>query len=311
MKLLTKLTPISASLLLSLGLVSAVHADDSKLSVSGFIDMSYVSAKTDGNSVSVFGVDQVEIDLSYKVDDKLTAYVDVEYQENGVDLEQAYLTYQVTDGFSVKAGRFLSYTGFEAEEPTGLYQYSGTGYAPLFYGYYQQGISAAYSGDKYTVAISLVNDLAGPTSTDSESPGIETMIALMPTDEITIKGFYSTESVDGTGESNDFINVWASYAKDALTLGAEYNSASNGATDTDSTGYLVMANYALTDKVAMTVRYHAYETEAPERTSEFSGITLSPSYAVSDNVLIVAEYRKDDLDGIDEDVLALEALITF
>lgn len=311
MKLLTKLTPISATILLALGTVSAVQAEESKLSVSGFIDMSYVSAKTDNESVSAFGLDQAEVNFAYKVDSKISAYVDIEYQENGVDLEQAYLTYQVSDGLSIKAGRFLSYTGFEAEEPTGLYQYSGTGYAPLFYGYYQQGVSAAYSGEKYTVAISVVNDLAGPTSTDSNTPGIETMVALMPTDEITIKGFYSTESIDGTGESNDFVNVWASYAKDALTLGAEYNSASNGATDTDSTGYLMMANYALTEKMAVTVRYHAYETDAPERLSEFSGITFAPSYAVSDNVLIVAEYRKDDLDGVDEDVLALETLITF
>ena len=83
--------------------------------------------------------------------------------DEGVDLEQAFITYAYSDNFSVKAGRFLSYTGWETEEPTGLYQYSGTGYAPYFYGYYQQGISGLYSSDKFAVAVSIINDLAEST----------------------------------------------------------------------------------------------------------------------------------------------------
>jgi len=307
MKRFNKLTPVAATLLLALGATSQAQAEDKdKLTVTGFIDMSYLTSSTDDSTESVFGIDQVEVQFGYQLDDKLSANVEVEYQENGVDLEQAVLMYAVSDSFSVKAGRFLSYSGFEAEEPTGLFQYSGTGYAPLFYGYYQQGVSAAYSGSNFTVAVSLVNDLAGPTSTDSSKPGIETMIAFMPTDEITVKGFYSTE------EDKDFINLWGSYSKDALTLGAEFNSATDDAADTESTGYLVMGNYAMSDKVAVTVRYHAYETEtAGVTTTDSSGITFAPSYTVSDNVLIVAEYRMDDQNGEDASAFALEALVTF
>ncbi|WP_299265683.1 porin [uncultured Psychrosphaera sp.] len=302
MKLLTKFTPIAATLLVSLG----AHAEESKLSVSGFIDMSTVYTSTDDDSSSVMGVDQVEIDFGYKVDDKLSTTLEVEYQENGVDVEQAFLSYAVSDAVSLKAGRFLSYSGFEAEEPTGLYQYSGTGYAPLFYGYYQQGVSASYSGSNYTLAISVVNDLAGPTATDTSIPGIETMVALMPTDEITVKGFYSVEG------DKSFINLWSSYSKGALTLGAEFNSASDSETDTDSTGYLAMVNYAFDEKIGVTLRYHAYETEVADiTTTDNSGITLAPSYTVSDNVLIVAEYRMDDMGGADKNTFALEALVTF
>ena len=46
MKSLAKLTPLATALLLSLGTASA-QADD-KLSVSGFIDMSYLAIDVDG-----------------------------------------------------------------------------------------------------------------------------------------------------------------------------------------------------------------------------------------------------------------------
>lgn len=312
MKLLTKLTPVAATLLLSLGAVSGAQAEEkSALSISGFIDMSYLSIDVDGGeSTHESGLDQVELNLGYDFGNKLSATVDVEYQnsEEGVDIEQAYISYQVTESFSVKAGRFLSYTGWETEEPTGLYQYSGTGYAKYFYGYYQQGVSGLYSGDGYSLAVSVVNDLAGPQSTDSEHPGIETMLALMPTDEITIKGFYSK---DGDVE---LINTWASYSAGALTLAAEYNMAEDSAfVGSDASGYLLMANYIISDSVGLTLRYNDWEIEdALGATYEdATGITISPSYVVNDNLTMIFEYRMDEINDVDVNSFAVEALITF
>jgi hypothetical protein len=311
MKLLTKLTPVATVLLLSLGATSVQAEEKSPLSISGFIDMSYYATDTDGGETTHdSGIDQVEINVSYDFGNKLAAYVDVEYQnaDEGVDIEQAFITYAVSDNFSVKAGRFLSYTGWETEEPTGLFQYSGTGYAKYFYGYYQQGVSGLYSGDGFALAVSVVNDLAGPQSTDSEHPGIETMVALMPTDEITIKGFYSK---DGDVE---LINTWASYSKDALTLAAEYNTAEDSAfVGSDASGFLVMANYAFTDKIGLTLRYNDWDIEdATGATFEdATGITISPSYTVNDNLIMVFEYRMDEVNDVDINSFAVEALITF
>jgi hypothetical protein len=311
MKLLTKLTPVATVLLLSLGATSVQAEEKSPLSISGFIDMSYFATDTDGGETTHdSGIDQVEINVSYDFGNKLAAYVDVEYQnaDEGVDLEQAFITYALSDNFTVKAGRFLSYTGWETEEPTGLFQYSGTGYAKYFYGYYQQGVSGLYSGDGYALAVSVVNDLAGPQSTDSEHPGIETMVALMPTDEITIKGFYSK---DGDVE---LINTWASYSKDALTLAVEYNTAEDSAfVGSDASGFLVMANYAFTDKIGLTLRYNDWDIEdATGATFEdATGITISPSYVVNDNLLMVFEYRMDEVNDVDINSFAVEALITF
>ena len=308
MKSLAKLTPLATALLLSLGTASA-QADD-KLSVSGFIDMSYLAIDVDGGeSTHDSGLDQVELNLGYDFGNKLTASVDIEYQNaaEGVDLEQAFISYAVSDNFSVKAGRFLSYSGWETEEPTGLFQYSGAGYAPYFYGYYQQGVSGIYTGEGYALAISVVNDLAGPQSTDSEHPGIETMVALMPTDDITIKGFYSK---DGDVE---LINTWASYSTGALTLAAEYNTAEDSVfTGSDASGYLVMANYAF-ESFALTLRYHDWEIEDATGTifEDATGFTISPSFSVNDNLLMVFEYRMDEINDVDINSFAIEALITF
>jgi len=314
MKFMKKLTPVAATVLLALGTVSSAQAESSSvmdnLTISGFIDMDYVYSDVDGGeSSSNSGVAQVEVDVTYDFGNKLSATVDVEYQnaDEGVDIEQAFINYAVSENFSVKAGRFLSYTGWETEEPTGLFQYSGTGYAAYFYGYYQQGISGLYSGDGFAVAVSVVNDLAGPQSTDSEHPGIETMVALMPTDEITIKGFYSK---DGDVE---LINTWASYSKDALTLAAEYNTAEDSVfTGSDASGYLLMANYAF-DDFALTLRYHDWDIEdaAGATYEDASGFTISPSFAVNDNLLMVFEYRMEEINDVDVDTLAIEALITF
>ena len=308
MKSLAKLTPLATALLLSLGTASA-QADD-KLSVSGFIDMSYLAIDVDGGeSTHDSGLDQVELNLGYDFGNKLTASVDIEYQNaaEGVDLEQAFISYAVSDNFSVKAGRFLSYSGWETEEPTGLFQYSGAGYAPYFYGYYQQGVSGIYTGEGYALAISVVNDLAGPQSTDSEHPGIETMVALMPTDDITIKGFYSK---DGDVE---LINTWASYSTGALTLAAEYNTAEDSVfTGSDASGYLVMANYAFED-FALTLRYNDWEIEDASGAiyEDATGFTISPSFSVNDNLLMVFEYRLDEINDVDVNSFAIEALITF
>jgi hypothetical protein len=232
-----------------------------------------------------------------------------------VDVEQAFISYAVSDNLSIKAGRFLSYTGWETEEPTGLFQYSGTGYAQYFYGYYQQGVSGLYSGDGYAVAVSVVNDLAGPKSTDSEEPGIETMVAIMPTDSITIKAFYSFDKLAGTNEDTTMFNMWAMYAEGPLTLAAEINSSEyTSIAAADASGYLLMANYAF-DTFGVTVRYHDYEVEdsAGVTWEDMSAITIAPSYAVNENLLMVFEYRmdSDDISGMDSDSIAIEALITF
>ncbi len=286
-----------------------------KLSVSGFIDMSTVYMDPDGGaSSSSSGLDQFELDFLFQFDDNLSAQADLEYHDDGsgqlTDIEQAFFTYSLSEGLSVKAGRFLSYSGWETEEPTGLYQYSGTGYAGLFYGGYQQGASVHYGTDMFHAALSIINsvgDLVG-TDTDSTNLGTELMLAVMPFDGLTAKIFFISE------QETDLVNLWASYAINGLTLAVEVNSSENAGGAAEADGYLLMANYAW-EQFGITFRLHEFETEnsAGTTTLEASGITIAPSVQVSDNLLIVTEYRmdEDDISGAEMDTVAVEALITF
>jgi len=104
------------------------------LSFEGFVDSSYTNYQgeldVDGTptvdeSDNTFGVNQVEISWLFDFD-PITAQIDLEYEEAGDDfnVEQAFVTYHLDNGSAITAGRYASMLGFEAFEPTGLYQYS-------------------------------------------------------------------------------------------------------------------------------------------------------------------------------------------
>jgi len=280
--------------------------------VTGFVDTSiYYNDADDLGTVA--GVDQVEMDFLYAGSNGVSAQVDLEYNDvEGTFVEQAIINYQFNEQFSMKAGRFLSYSGFEAEEPTGLYQYSGSGYAPFFYGYYQQGISAAYKGDLFGFTASIVNSAFDPLERDASTPGYELGASLTPLDGLTAKLFYIVNRYDNESDEDEIINFWTSYVIGGLTLAGEYNTA-DYAGGGSGDGFLLMANYA-TGNWGFTFRYSDFEIEnaAGLTTVEDSAITLSPSYKVGKNLLIVAEYRYDDYGGdSDSNSIALEALFTF
>lgn len=326
-----------ASALMAIGAAGAMpvaHADielGKGFSITGFLDMSYSSFKPDGgSSTESIGIDQFETDFKYAGSSGVSAQVDIEYGEgfDGSDdetfVEQAFVSKAFTDQFSVKVGRFLSYTGWETEEPTGLFQYSGTGYAKYFYGFYQNGASAFYNGGKFAVMGSVVTSAFNPLDRNNsvdpvtgeeldDKMGYEVGVAVMPVEGLTAKAFYIADEDTDT----DIINVWTSYAVAGFTFAGEYNTVDYGTSsanvDGDGDGFLLMGNYA-TGPYGFTVRYHDFEIEtaAGATFDDASVITLAPSYKVGDNLLLIVEYRMDESDtNGDSDTVAIEALFTF
>lgn len=329
------LARIIAASVFAAGLVPVANAEielGEGLSVTGFVDMSYLYIDADGaeSTEKTFGIDQFEMDFMYTGSEGVSAQVDIEYGESGTGngedetfVEQAFITKQFNDQFSVKAGRFLSYSGWEAEEPTGLYQYSGTGYGAYFYGGYQQGVSAYYDAGMVDFMASVVNSAFNPIDRDTTSLATEVGLAIEPMESWTAKLFYIQD------EETDLINFWTSYAVSGFTFAAEYNMGDYGDNldldgdgllpaldNVDGDGYLLMANYAA-GAFGITLRYHDYSIEgdfegASTTAIENSAITIAPSYKIGDNLLLVAEYRMDEFgDDSDSDTLALEALFTF
>ena len=87
---------------------------------SGFVDMSVFS--DDGNAS--MSLDQFELDASTDLGEGISARADVNAlgPTAPVELEQAFITYDTGEGLALTVGKFLSSTGFEAAEPTGMYQ---------------------------------------------------------------------------------------------------------------------------------------------------------------------------------------------
>ena len=99
------------------------------LSVQGFADMSYSRTEDDSAAADQPGnshnLEQVEV--TFLLDfDGVNTQIDLEWVDRtGYSVDQAFTSYSASNGIVFTAGHYDSMLGFEASEPTGLFQYSG------------------------------------------------------------------------------------------------------------------------------------------------------------------------------------------
>ena len=300
------------------------------LSVSGFLDMS--STTTSGGDETDIGLsfDQFELDFHLN-QGSVAARVDIDSTAGGqgIQLEQGYVTYALPEstvsGVSIKAGRFLSAMGFEAAEPTGLFQYSFSEGIP--YPRYQNGIGVDVNPTKQLgIYVALLSGVWDVNDTDVKNPGLEAQLALTPTEQITAKVGYAMDKMEDYSQSE--LNAWAQFTQGPLTLAGEVDMLQNwGADGKSGMHFLGMANISLEDMisapVAVTLRFSGISMDedadgpahaAPSAdegadSSSSTEFTLSPSYSVTDNWLILAEF-KQRIDA-EETIIALESLLAF
>ncbi|MDQ8186115.1 porin [Pelagicoccus sp. SDUM812002] len=296
------------------------------LSVTGFLDMSLFHAdNNDGDSTS-FDLDQMELDFLFSFDE-ITAQVDLDYQRgdaNEIDLEQAFLTYDLGEGTSVTAGKFLSYMGWETAEPTGLYQYSYA-YGTTIPGYHN-GVSIDFSDDWGSIGLALVDSVYDDDgSINGDDPfevGAEAKLVLTPAEGWTFFLGYGLDSADNGGVDRELINFWGSYEVGSSTFAAEYNVYTDGFRDIDQ--WLLMYSVAVGDKGTFTARIsndkRDYESQmasamvgSGQLEDEDTKYTLAYIHAVNDNLAIVSEISEVDMGSWrgSSTEYALEALFTF
>ena len=300
----------------SLGSVSAEIKLTEDLSVSGFLDMS--STTTSGGDETDIGLsfDQFELDFHLN-QGSVAARVDIDSTARTiggkvVQLEQGYVTYTLPEstvsGVSIKAGRFLSAMGFEAAEPTGLFQYSFSEGIP--YPGYHNGIGVDVKPAKQVgIYVALLSGVWNVNDTDVKNPGIEAQVALTPMEQLTAKVGYAIDKMEDYSQSE--LNAWVQFAQGPLTLAGEIDMLTNwGADGKNGMHFLGMANVSLADMisapVAVTLRFSGISLDDEDSSTEF---TLSPSYSATDNWLLLAEF-KQRLDA-EETIIALESLFTF
>lgn len=283
------------------------------LSLSGFLDMSTVIGSHDDHTDASLSFDQFELDFHLDFG-SVTGRIDVDSTsaEQGIKLEQGFVTYtlpeDVVSGVSITAGRFLSSFGFEAAEPTGLYQYSFSEGIP--YPGYQNGVAVNVSPVKEVgIYVALLSGVWDVNDTDVKDPGVETQLSLMPTEQITAKVGYAMDMMDDYSQTE--LNAWAQFTQGPLTLAGEIDLLGNwGADGNNGMHFLGMANVSLEDAisapVAVTVRFSGINLDDSDSSTEF---TVSPSYTATDNWLLLAEF-KQRIDA-EETIIAAESLFTF
>lgn len=321
------------------------------LSFEGFIDMSYTHSDVDSDNTSVasgsdnnFEIDQVEIDWLFDFD-PVTAQIDLAYEGSDGDqdtvVEQAFATYHLDNGGALTAGRFASMLGFEAFEPTGLYQFSFAYDYSILPGY-AEGVKYTHESDNTFFGISLLdsytdNDAgyngrlggSGDSNYAVEIAGAYTMDNGL---SFFLGGYYEDADNDDAGldGSTYAINAYATFETGAWIFAAEVNygdseTGAYGLTAEDGTLYdgftvssddetalsgLLMANFAYSDSASITGRLSYEErtidgTFAGDVEAEQFKATLAHGYAFTDNLSLITEISyvdgEVDLDGGLED----------
>lgn len=283
---------------------SAVDVADG-VTISGFVDTAYYNEPD--SETSSFSLDQIEVDIEKTVEDVGGLRLDLQYlpgNETGDDyMEQGYIWLDL-GGITLTAGKFNAPIGFELLDPNDMYQYS---HAMVFdYGLPTNLIGLMVSGDVGMIdyAVYAVNgwDNNGDDNTD-KTFGLR--IGLTPMEGFNVGVSYIT-GAEGAEEPATLtvIDVDLTITMiENLTIGGEYNmgtaeggSLANPGDDATWIAFLVMVNYAFTDKMAITLRYDAFIDEegavfgAGEEETR-NAITVSPSYAIGDGFGVLAEYR--------------------
>ena len=296
----------------------------SGVDLSGFID---IQSMKQGDNTETTGA-QVEINLGYTTG-PVSAAVGLDFGEISAfgenpdhpdNIEEAYVTYDFGNGFSITGGRMLTYMGFEAFDPTNMYQFSyaydvggatlsdgNKSGAQMIYDSYDTGASIDFGTDAFSV---------GVWSSLEANAGYELALAFTGVENFTAKAIWSDFADQGYEKST----YWISYQMDKLLLAAEVaeNDQNTAGANFDVDGMLLMANYAVSDSVGLTLRYSEMEiTEATTSTVEYEGskFTISPSYVFTDSLSGLIEYSSYSKDSGSlaepEELLAAEVIFTF
>ncbi len=327
MKIYNKLIALVAAF----GLVGVSYAQDEaaggnltdNISIAGFIDASAGTSELGDNDTEAIGIDEVEIDFLFGFGN-VTGEVHLDNGGGGngsgdeIGVEQAHITYDVGNGFSVQIGKYGSALGFEREDPAGLYTYSraygGALAAKFNLGNVDdgtnvgEGIAVSYSADDYTVRISI-EDSEGE-NLDDDSLDTEVSISYTGIDNLSVTaGIQSGNGLD----DGDTVSINAAYTAGKALLAIEYTDAEEvlGAASTDAEAYLVLGHYEVSDKLGVAIRYSEIDPDSNTR-GEFEQITIAPNYAITDNLLGILEFSDGEInEATDFESITLELTLTF
>jgi len=316
-----RFTFIIALFLFTIGNIAsnAVAAESQvELGINGFVDMSYVSNDTSEAKGTTdrtsFGMDGAEIDFTGKSGEKASFRIDLDFTETDNSVEQGFIAVNPTEKITLTFGKFNAPIGFELLDAPDMYQYS---HAMVFdYGLPTNltGFMGKFNGGMFDVAAYYVNGLDNNSDNNKEKT-VGTRVGLTPAEGINLGISFLTGA---TGDDKDAQGdpVTTTLDKKTITdvdftfgsvknllIGGEYNMGLIESVGGNSKwdGMLLMANYAINDTFALTVRYDTFNdtngaifgSGAEEKRSS---MTVSPSMSIAEGLGLLVEWRSTSSD---------------
>lgn len=231
--------------------------------------------------------------------------------KNELTILDAYVTYDAAPGTTVTAGKFLSYLGYEAFDPVNMNQITygavtvGTlGAIPA----YHSGVKVDYADKDFGYGLAIVDSVYNQTGAidkgDGElrrNGGFEGYITSKGLGDLTLWGGFAYDT-KGNGKPHEILTLdfWAQYQiNKQLTVAAEYCNK-NGGDWAKGWTWLGYANYAFTDKISGVFRISGEQLSDSTKATgaqNFTQYTVGPSYKMTDNLIVRAEYSYYDYSG--------------
>jgi len=299
------------------------------LSFEGFVDSSYSHTDTDdgvsgvsSKNANEFSIDQVEVSWLFNFD-TITAQIDLQHEgdDSKAELvEQAFVNLALGNGDVVTAGRYASMLGFEAFEPTGLYQNS-TAYSASGLPGYAQGVKLTRESDTSFFGISVQDEAFdfGGDNLSSSSYAIEVAYSRVLGNGLAV--FIGGAYQDADAGDTYIVNSYVTYETGAWVFAAEVNLGSSqnnafdiadtdvGGTDVDVLSGLLMANYAYNDTASVTARVSLEEVDDGADKYESIKYTLSHNKALADNLALIVALSYSDQEIAEQDVDVTSATV--
>jgi len=307
---------------------SAVKVNNN-LSINGFIDGSYAVTEATNKSQSL-EIDEVEVNFALNVGN-VSGLLALDSDGNGngglgnVEVEQAHFTYNINEVVSATFGRYGAALGFEREDPAGLYTFSrayGDNNASQAENFNLgnidansvEGLTLAYSGENYSIAVSLENQVGNEADLQDNDLDFEISFTYTGIAGVNIGGGVFLDNEPNLTAETDAVNVHVSRQFGKLLLAGEYtqldtSSNGSGATEEERDAYLILADYDVNDKLGVAVRLSS--NEMINRGGDYDKFTIAPNYALTDSLGAILEFSDVDAAGTDSEEYAVELTYTF
>jgi hypothetical protein len=219
----------------------------------------------------------------------------------------AYATYDVGGGFSITGGKFLSYLGYEAFDPVNMTQitYGAPTLGSMFsIPAYHSGVRLDYSDSANSFGVALLDSVYSPYSIfkgDGElihNGGLEAYYKYTGMKDFV---FWAGVAYDTKGgfQSHKVLTLdfWAQYAFTSEITGAVEYANTDGGTGKKGDSWLVYLGYAPAGPVSWAFRLSGDNPDASVSATKYTQYTVCPTYKLTDNLSVRAEYSYYDYKG--------------